>query len=243
MGSLGVTLATYQSQWWRQAKLQVSLKHVYCNSCSVSRETRTNMIFKDMFTEEVALIFKFQIIKSYCSRDGCNILNTQMPVFISSVVKKGRTSAIRPLWLASIWEKASLCQPSIHTPLCTVKCCFYARYPGQTFWRSIGGTDKADRVWWDTNLPFPSSTGMPLTVEWWMVTHACHTCDAYIHTRSHKHTHAKKTKKNIQETPLHQVSQALALHHTHKYTITQRQAGVLTVALQYSEPGVGGRGE
>lgn len=47
------------------------------------------MIFKDMFIEEVASKFKFQIIKSYCSCDGGNILNTLMLMSISSVVKKG----------------------------------------------------------------------------------------------------------------------------------------------------------
>lgn len=135
-------------------------------------------------------------------------------------------------------RESSLWQPGIRTPLCTVKCCFYARYPGQTFWRSFGSTDKDAGVWWDTDLPFPSSTGMPLTVEWWMVAHACHTF-------AHAHIWHTYTCENIQATLLVRSTRLWhCITHTQRYTntLTQRQTDVLTVALHYSEPGVGGKG-
>lgn len=55
---------------------------------------------------------------------------------------------------------------------------------------------------------------------------------------THSYTH---TYRNIQETLL---VRSTRLWHcvTHKHTVTQRQTDILTVALHYSEPGVGGRG-
>lgn len=115
-----------------------------------------------------------------------------------------------------MWEEASLCQPSIHTPLCTVKYCFYARYPGQTFWRSFGRTDKDARVWWDTDLPFPSSTGMPFHCK--MMNG--YTCMPHIWS-VHTHTHMQKTYK--QPLSSGQPSFGIALHtQTHNNTKTGR---------------------
>ena len=143
-----------------------------------------------------------------------------------------------------MWEDCSLYQANIHTPLCTVKCYFYARYPGQTFWHSLGSTDKDARVWWDTDLPFPSSTGMPLTVEWWMVAHTSHTF-AHVHAwhtsthaRVHTYTH---TRAKVYKQPSWSGQPGFGIA-SHTRAQNHTKTGVLTVALPYSEPGVGGRG-
>lgn len=55
-----------------------------------------------------------------------------------------------------------------------------------------------------------------------------------------------QAKKNYRHPLLLGLTRLLHLTHTHTYkirhTITQRQTHILTVALHYSEPGVGGKG-
>ncbi len=66
-----------------------------------------------------------------------------------------------------------------------------------------------------------------------MVTHTCHTF-AHVHLHAHVQKHTGICRG--------QVFGIASYTHTHTCTITQRQTGVLTVALHYSEPGVGGKG-
>lgn len=150
--------------------------------------------------------------------------------------KKSRVTPIRSLWLALMQEKAASASQVFEYLRVQWSALSVPGIQGRHF--GAAWQYKDTRVWWDTDLPFPSSTVMPFTVEWWIDAPTSH---IFAHARTW-HTFRlvhMRTCKNVAATLLSGQQGSDIASHTQCHI---RQTDILTVELHYSEPGVGGKG-
>lgn len=104
----------------------------------------------------------------------------QMPkCILFACYKKWRVTPIWSLWLALMQEKAASAIQVLEYHCVQWSAASVPGIQGRHFGAAWQYRDT--RVWWDTDLPFPSSTVMPLTVEWWMVAPTSH---IFAHART-----------------------------------------------------------